>query len=203
MHQDITIRQELPADYHAVEAIVREAFWDWDKKPFPCDEHYLLHKMREETAFIPELSLVAELPGGTIVGQIAYMHSHIVRQDDTLLNTLIFGPISVLPAYQKQGIGAALFRQSCTIAAALGHKAILIYGHPTYYPRLGFQEAAVFGITTHDGRNYPAFMAYELVPNALQGQVGRYIYNPIYDNLPPADVIAYDACFPAKQPAEA
>ena len=203
MHHDMIIRQELPTDYHTVEALVREAFWNWDKKPFPCDEHYLLHKMREEAGFIPELSLVAELPDGSIVGQIAYMHSHIVRTDDVHVNTLIFGPISVLPAYQKQGIGAALFRQSCITAIALGHKAILIYGHPTYYPRLGFQEAAVFGITTHDGRNYPAFMAYELVPDALQGQAGRYIYNPIYDNLPTADVIAYDARFPTKQPVEA
>ena len=100
--QEIVIRNEIKSDYRKVEELTREAFWNLYVPG--CNEHYIVHIMREHKDFISELDLVAELDG-KIVGNVMYTKSYLVDQTGNKKEVLTFGPISVLPEYQRKGIG--------------------------------------------------------------------------------------------------
>ena len=196
----LIIRLERPDEHYAVEEITREAHWDgnWEAEPCVCDTHLLVHRLRQCPAYVPELHHVAELDG-KLVGHIIYAISKIVDDDNNETEVLTFGPLSVLPAYHNQGIGKALIQHSFREAQRLGYRAVLIFGHPDYYPRVGFRRAAEFGITTSDGKNFDPFMAYPLYEGALDGIQGRYYHDPVYDDLTQKDAEIYDKKFPSKE----
>ena len=196
----IHIRQEQPTDHFAVESLTRDAFWPfrWDGLQI-CDEHLLVHRLRKCDAFIPELNLIAELDGKP-AGHIIYTISKVIDDADNAYNMLTFGPLSVHPDYQSRGIGQALMRHSFKIAKDLGHRAVIIFGHPNYYPRVGFYRAAEFGLTTSDGKTFDPFMAYPLYKGALDGIKGRYYLAPIYETLTQEDALEFDKKFPPKAP---
>lgn len=195
--KNLLIRLEEPKDYRAVEEVTRAAFWREDRIKelgIGCCEHYMVHALRQKDG-IKALSFVAELEG-QVVGHIIYSQAHILCPDGKKVTVLNFGPLSVLPTLQKQGIGSSLMTHSLACAKALGYGAILFFGHPTYYPRFGFVEASTFGITTAWGGNFPAFMAQELIPGYLEAITGKYIEAPIYDEeLNKDDAKAYDEAF--------
>ena len=196
----IKIRTETPEDYNAVNELTREAFWRfWEPSRIICDEHYLVHLLRTAPSLVPELDLVAEIDG-SIVGHIIYTESKIVDDAGNEYEMLTFGPLSVLPEYQGKGIGKALMRHSFEEAKRLGYRAVLIYGHPDYYPRAGFRRASEFCITTNEGGNFDAFMVYVLYDGALKGIQGRYYIDPVHYRLTEADVLEYDKRFPHKEP---
>jgi predicted N-acetyltransferase YhbS len=124
---DIILRNETEEDYRNVEELTREAFWNVHVPG--CNEHYLVHIMRESELFIPELDFVAEL-NVKIVGNIMYMHSMITDNDDKMCHVITFGPISVLPKHQNKGIGSKLIEHSMKLARDMGYPAILIYVTP-------------------------------------------------------------------------
>jgi predicted N-acetyltransferase YhbS/uncharacterized protein YdhG (YjbR/CyaY superfamily) len=135
---------------------------------------------------VPELDYVAELDG-SVIGNIMYTRSKIVSDSDGVASneweTLTFGPISVLPKHQRDGVGSALIRKTLADARELGYRAVLIFGHESYYPRFAFKPASEFGITTADGMNFPAFMALPLYDGALDGVHGRLICDDVYTAL--------------------
>ena len=131
---DFLIRPETPADYRAVEALTREAFWNVYRPG--CLEHYLVHRYRGRKGFVPELDLVLEM-GGQLVGHIMYVHAAIHSDSGPLLPVMTFGPISILPEYQRRGLGKALLEDSLARAAALGAKAVCIEGNPAFYGKSG------------------------------------------------------------------
>jgi len=177
----MNIRAETSADYEAVQRLTYQAFSNMQKPGRgETDEHLLVHKMRAIPAFIPALSLVCELDG-RIVGHIAYTKSKIVESNGTEYKVITFGPVSVLPEYQKRGIGAALISRTLEDAKALGYRAVFITGHPEYYPKFGFVSAERFGITLPDGSNMDAFMALPLYEGALDGISGRWVYDPVFE----------------------
>jgi predicted N-acetyltransferase YhbS len=137
--------------------------------------------MRSYPAFVRSLNYVAELDG-KVIGNIMYAKSKIVS-DDGEWETLTFGPVSVLPKFQKDGVGSALIRKTLDIAREMGYLAVLIYGHESYYPRFGLKPADEYGVTTADGKNFPAFMALPLYDGALDGVHGRFILDEVYTNL--------------------
>ncbi|MCL2030614.1 MAG: N-acetyltransferase [Oscillospiraceae bacterium] len=197
---NLHLRLEIPADHYAVEELTREAFWQfWEKDRVICDEHLLVHRLRSCPSFVPELNTVAELEG-RIIGHIIYSKGRIACEDGTNHETLTFGPLSVLPEFQKKGVGTALTRHTLAEAQRLGYRAVLIFGHPEYYPRVGFRRAAEFGITTSDGQTFDAFMACPLYPGALDGLRGRFHLDPVYETLTQADALAFDKRFPPKAP---
>jgi len=197
---NIHIRLETPDDYAEVDELTREAFWAfWEPDRKICDEHLLVHRLRTVSSFVPELDFVAELDGN-IVGHIIYSKSKIVDAAGLEHETLTFGPLSVHPEYQNMGIGKALMLHSFVEAKRLGYRAVLIFGHPDYYPRVGFGRAADFGITASDGKSYDAFMAYPLYDGALDGIRGRYIIDPVYEQLTEEEALAFDKRFPPKVP---
>ena len=124
---DLIIRNEKENDYRAVEELVREAFWNLFVPG--CHEHFILHNLRSSSDFIPELDFVAE-KGGKIIGQIAYSHGIIECKQGEEKEVISFGPVSVLPAFQKQGIGSALIIHTINLARDMGYPAICIYGDP-------------------------------------------------------------------------
>ncbi|MBP7331706.1 MAG: Aminoglycoside N(6')-acetyltransferase type 1 [Firmicutes bacterium ADurb.Bin373] len=163
------IRREHPKDYNAILGLTYEAFLTLD---YPgrkrLDEHFLVSLLRGSEFIIPELCFVVEW-GGEIAGHILYTKSEILRADGTKTRTITFGPLSVLPAYHRQGIGAALVGHSLEKARELGYGAVLITGVPDYYLKLGFKRARQYGLTLPDGTAPDAFMAYELQPGYLSG----------------------------------
>ena len=193
---NIRIRREEKKDWYEVEALTRKAFWRVEKAQqtgIGCDEHYLVHTLRKSHDAVPELNFVAEF-NGMIVGHIIYSKAHVRLTRGGCHAVLNFGPISVLPEYQNQGVGGSLMKYSLREATRLGFGAIIFFGHPTYYPRFGFKEAKEFGITTVTGENYPAFMAIELILGDLEGVIGRYIESPLY-NVNIEKAIEYDTHF--------
>jgi len=178
-----TLRLECKADWTTVEQITYRAFRD--APPTGDDdgnEALLARKLRSRPAFVPELDYVAELDG-KIVGNIMYTQSRIVNDSGNEWETLTFGPVSVLPEYQRQGIGSALIRRTLYKARELGHRAVLIFGYESYYPHFGFKPASEYSITTAEGTNFPAFMALPLYDGALDGISGKLICDEAYSSL--------------------
>jgi predicted N-acetyltransferase YhbS len=191
----LTIRREEPSDFRIVEELTREAFWNHHLPG--CDEHYLVHIMRSSPDFIPALDFVA-LQDNTIVGNIMYTKSAIQEVSGNLFPAITFGPISVLPAYQKQGIGKALIKHSFDEARKLGHKAVIIYGFPSYYSRFGFKSCIKHHITNTDGKFPKAMQVYELEKRCLKHVSGIFLESPIFV-MDPESLVEFDKTFTAKE----
>lgn len=196
---EIKVRVEEERDYRRSEEVARAAFGYPERVKrggIGCPyEHWMVHELRSRDG-IAELNLVAELENGEIVGQISGSRA-TVRKDETETAVLNFGPLSVLPEYQRMGVGKALMRAFVERARTFGFGAILFFGRPEYYPQFGFREAEVYGISTSDGDNFPAFMAMELKEGYLGGaRGGRFFESDIYnDELNRDAVIAFDKEF--------
>ncbi len=109
--------------------------------------------------------------------------------------TITFGPVSVLPAFQNQGIGATLIRHAIVAAEKLGHKVVIIYGYPDYYRRFGFRPGKDFGITDCEGKYPAAMLALELVPGSLQNVTGRFFQTDLFETCPD-ELEVFDKEFP-------
>lgn len=181
---NILIRDEREQDYRRVEEITRAAFAypaRVERGGIGCPyEHWMVHELRKRDG-VQALSLVAQADGiivGHIIGSRAQVRS--AAGDIPVLN---FGPLSVLPEYQRQGVGKALIHALIEKAAKTGFGAILFFGRPEYYPQFGFREAATWGITDSEGENYPAFMGMELIPGYLSpARGGKYYESDIYND---------------------
>lgn len=193
---NLTLRLEKKQDYRAVEALTREAFWNHFVPG--CDEHYLAHTLREAAAFIPELCYVAEVDG-KLAGNIMYAHAHVLLDAGGVLPVLTFGPLSVLPAYQRQGIGRRLVEHTRTLAAEMGHSAIFIYGHPQVYSHMGFEPAERYGIASSENMYHDALQVYVLREGALDAAAGRFIEGDAYAAMDEKDVAAFDSGFPPRE----
>ena len=114
---DITIRQEKKEDHRAVEELVREAFWNVYRPG--CFEHYVIHVLRDDPAFVKELDLVME-QDGRLIGQNMFMETVIRADDGRDIPVLTMGPIGILPEKKRRGYGKMLLDESLRRAAALG-----------------------------------------------------------------------------------
>ena len=191
-----TIRLENESDYRAVENLTREAFWDIYRPG--CFEHLIMNKIRKTPAFVKELCFVACDEKGAIVGNIVYSRARVVNDGGVENEVLCLGPVSVLPSYQKKGIGSMLIRHSIEKARGMGFKSIMLFGSPGYYPRFGFVNAKKYGITTSSGENIDPFMALELYPGALTGINGMYFEDKVFE-VDAREVDEFDKSFPARE----
>ena len=197
---NITFRLEQPQDCYTVEALTREAFWNthWGGERVICDVHLLVNKLRKCSALVPELNVVAILDD-KMVGHIIYSKAKIVCKDGKITEVLTFGPLTVAPNLQGKGIGRKLMEYTFNIARELGYQAVLIFGHPDYYPRVGFRPASEFGITTSEGKSFDPFMAYPLFEGALDGIKGRFYLDDVYESLTQEEVLEFDQKFPPRE----
>jgi len=193
---NIALRLEEEKDYRIVEELTREAFWNVYKPG--CDEHFVLHNLRNSPSFIKELDFVADLDGN-IVGNIVYSKCNVVSDTGKEQEVLTFGPVGVLPAYQGQGIGNLLIRHSMKLAKQLGYKAVIIFGNPAYYQRFGFEAAKKFSISTAEGENFDAFMVKELSEGGLQGISGKLHLDDVFFNIDQDQLEQYDSTFSPRE----
>lgn len=192
---DIKLRPEQPADYHQAENVTREAFWNHYSPG--CNEHYLLHVMRDCPAFVPELDVVA-VHDEKIVGNSVCLKATVKGDNGNEYGVLSLGPISVLPSYQRKGIGGRMIGYTRELAREMGFRAILLCGDPDYYSRQGFVPAETLGIRTADNMYAAALQVCELYEGALSGAKGHYLEDAIYNvDEPPA--AAFDKKFPVKE----
>ncbi len=167
----ISIRPETPSDTKVIEQITIAAF---SGKPYSDQtEHLIITRLREAKALA--LSLVAEM-NGTIVGHIAFSVVKINGEDKQWYG---LGPVSVLPAYHKQGIGSALIKEGLARLRDLGAKGCVLEGNPDYYRRFGFKS---YSNLIYEGT--PAaiyFMAWPFYNEVHDGKVEfhRAFYAPV------------------------
>jgi predicted N-acetyltransferase YhbS len=166
------IRQETAKDFKATEHVVEEAFRTADFTDHT--EHQLVERLRRSSGFIPELSLVAEVEGG-IVGHILFSKIKILGEKDW--DSIALAPVSVIPKYQKLGIGGQLIMKGLERAKELGFNSVIVVGHEKYYPRFGFKKASNWNIRCPFDVPDEVFMAIELVPDGLKGVSGIVEYS--------------------------
>lgn len=185
-------RAEQEADYHAAENMVRRAFWN--KYRPGCDEHYLVHCLRKDAAYVLELSRIAVVDG-RIVGGIWYSKA-TVKTAEGEFEVLTFGPLCVEPEYQGTGVGGRLLRETMQLAKDAGYAGIIIFGEPGYYPKHGFLPCDHYGITTPDGKNFDAFMGIELSKGAFEKmRGGRFFEAKVFEMVPQESVEQFDLNF--------
>ena len=195
---DYTIRLENREDYRSVENLVREAFWNVYRPG--CSEHYVIHVLRDDPAFVKDLDFVLE-KGGELIGQNMFMKTVINTDGGGDLPVLTMGPIGIAPAYKRQGWGKRLLDFSLEKAAALGFGAVLFEGNIGFYGKSGFDYARSFGIRYHDlpeGADDSFFLCKELIPGYLDGVTGVY-QTPRGYYVDERDVEDFDRSFPPKE----
>lgn len=192
------IRPETVQDQNIVETLTREAFWNVYRPG--CVEHYVLHCFRQRPEFIPALNLVLETENG-IIAHIMYSHAEIQCDNGSIVPIVVFGPVSVLPAYQHQGYGSKLIRDSLDRARSLGYGAVAITGNPAYYHRFGFvsgQSRGIFYADMPREADCPFFMMKELQDGYLNGVTGTYS-DPQGYIISDTEVDDFDRSFPPKE----
>ena len=154
----LLIKKEELKDYNDVYNVIKDAFLSAEHSD--GNEHDLVNVLRQSKSFIPELSLVAEIDG-KIVGHILFTKASVGK--DTVL---ALAPLSVLPKFQKKGIGSALVSEGHNIAKKLGYSYSVVLGSEKYYPKFGYIPAVNLGINTPVGVPEINFMAVKLNENA-------------------------------------
>lgn len=192
---NLIIRNEIENDFKAVEVLTREAFWNLYIQG--CDEHYLVHKMRKHPDFISNLDFVAVIDD-KIVGNIMYTKSFLLDESGKRIETITFGPVCVLPEYQKKGIGSALISHSKKIAYDNGHKVIIILGHPHNYCKHGFKVSKDFNISDPDGMYPFGMLVFELEKGVLNGVKAKFYHSDVY-NINENEVDEFDKQFEPRE----
>ncbi len=171
---NVVIRRETARDHRAVENLVREAFWNVYRPG--CLEHFVIHRLRDDPAFVPELDFVME-KDGRLIGQNMFMRAVIRTDDGREIPIMTMGPICVAPELKRQGYGKLLLDHSLERAAALGCGALCFEGNILFYGKSGFTYASDFGIRYHglpEGADASFFLCRELIPGYLNGVRGEY-----------------------------
>jgi len=190
------IRLEKETDYQETENLTREAFWNVYRPG--CFEHYLLHQLRQEKCFIPELNYVIE-EDHKIIAHIAYAKGTLVKSDGTTADSVLFGPVSVRPDYQKKGYGSALIAYTLNEAAKMGIPTVVITGNPQYYQRFGFEPAMRHGIQLAGARtDFPFFMVKILDDKKAKTFTGIH-HDPACYDVDEKEVDSFDSRFPKKE----
>ncbi len=195
MDKDITIRLEEEKDYRNVETLVRESFWNVYRPG--CSEHYVLHVLRDDPAFVKELDFVMEKEG-RLIGQNMFMRTVIGADDGRTVDVLTMGPICIAPELKRQGYGKLLLDYCLEKAAGMGFGAVLFEGNIDFYSKCGFDYARKFGIRYHDlpeGSDDSFFLCRELKPGYLGGVTGVY-QTPQGYYVDEAEVQEFDKAFP-------
>ncbi len=198
MNCDYLIRSEKKEDQRKVENLIRESFWNVYRPG--CSEHYVMHVLRDDPAFIKELDFVMERDG-QLIGQNMFMKTVINADDGRTVPVLTMGPICIAPELKRKGYGKKLLDHSLEKAASLGYGAVLFEGNIGFYGKSGFDYARNFRIRYHDlpeGADDSFFLCRELIKGYLDGVTGVY-QTPKGYYVDDSDVEEFDKGFPPKQ----
>lgn len=168
------IRLEEEKDYFETENLTREAFWNVYREG--CFEHLIIHNLRKDKSFVKELDYCIEIDN-KIIANIVYAKGKLKLENGNIREILIFGPVSVLPKYQKKGYGEKLINYTIEKAKELGFDAIVIMGNPNYYKKFGFESCSKYKIY-YEGldknEEAPFFMIKILNDNNIENLKGIY-----------------------------
>ena len=195
---EYTIRLEKEEDYRAVENLVRESFWNVYRPG--CSEHYVIHVLRDDPAFVKELDFVME-QDGRLIGQNMFVKTIIESDNGRTIPVLTMGPIGITPELKRKGYGKALLDYSLEKATEMGFGAVLFEGNIDFYGKSGFTYAREFGIRYHDlpdGADDSFFLCKELIPGYLHDVTGVY-QTPQGYYVKDEDVDEFDKGFPPKE----
>lgn len=163
------IRKVMENDFADVYNVVKEAFSSAEHTD--GNEHNLVNALRAGDAYIPELSLLAEVDG-KIIGHIMFSKIKIGNSIEVAL-----APLSVLPEYQNRGVGTKLVKAAHDIARQLGYHYSVVLGSEEYYPRFGYIPASKVGIKAPFEVSEENYMVFEL--NSLDNKIeGTVQYSP-------------------------
>jgi putative acetyltransferase len=167
---DLQVRPETDLDFDIIRRVNRLAFGQED-------EGHLVDALRAG-GFLT-LSMVAELDG-KVVAHVSFSELKIITGEQTTA-AISLAPASVLPEYQRQGIGTQLIQAALERCRDDGNQIAIVVGHPNYYPRFGFSAELARPLDSPYAGD--AFMALELVPGALDGVTGRVEFAPPFDAM--------------------
>ena len=193
-----TIRLEEKKDYREVENLVRESFWNVYRPG--CSEHYVIHVLRDDPAFVSELDFVME-QDGRLIGQNMFMKTVIEADDGREIPVLTMGPIGITPELKRKGYGKELLDYCLEKATEMGFGAVLFEGNIGFYSHCGFDYASKFGIRYHDlpeDADSSFFLCRELIPGYLDDVTGVY-QTPQGYYVKDEDVEEFDRQFPPKE----
>ena len=165
------IRDESLGDYRVVEELYLEAF------DTPAEAR-LLSSLRFRAT--PLVSLIIE-EGMRLVGHI--MFTPVTLNGSAELNLMGLAPMAVIPDRQRCGFGSALVEEGLIRCQMLDCGAVVVLGHPEFYPRFGFRPAAELGINCEYDVPADVFMALELAPGYLENRGGSISYHPSFNQI--------------------
>lgn len=195
---DCIIRLERKEDHREVENLIREAFWNVYRPG--CLEHFVIHQLRNDLAFVPELDLVMELDGH-IIGQTMFMRAVICADDGREIPIMTMGPICIHPDLKRQGLGKLLLDRALELARQMGCGALCFEGNIDFYGKSGFTYGSHFGLRYQglpEEADASFFLCKELIPGYLEGITGEY-GPPLGYLVEESDAEAFDRTFPPKE----
>lgn len=195
---DYTIRLERKEDYSETEALVRDSFWNVYRPG--CLEHYVLHTLRDNPDFVPELDFVME-QDGQLIGQNVFVRTAIKTNDGGMPPIMTMGPICIRTDLKRKGYGKILLDYSLEQASALDCGAMCFEGNIAFYGKSGFTYAREYGIRYKglpEGEDGSFFLCKELIPGYLKGITGVYASHAGY-LVDEGEAEAFDALFLPKE----
>lgn len=165
------VRAENEDDLQAIRAVNQSAF----ETP---SEANLVDALRKQAQ--PVVSLVAE-EDRQVVGHIMFSPVSLSGHPD--FKVMGLAPMAVAPAHQNKGIGSALVKAGLDQCKQMGFSAVVVLGHPTYYPRFGFSQASKFCIDSEYDVPDEVFMAMELMPEALSEKSGKVRFHNAFSDV--------------------
>lgn len=198
MNKNIVIRLEKKEERREVENLVREGFWNVYRPG--CLEHFVLHELRNDADFVPQLDLVMLLDG-RIIGQNVFVRAAIKSDSGEDLPIMTMGPICIAPEFKRQGYGKILLDYSLERAKEMGCGAVWFEGSIGFYGKSGFTYASEFGIRYHglpEGADSSFFLCKELAAGYLDGVTGEYS-TPAGYFVDEAAAEEFDKRFPPKE----
>lgn len=194
----LTIRLEKKEEQREVENLIRESFWNVYRPG--CYEHYVMHTLRDDPAFVKQLNFVME-KDGKLIGQNMFMRTIIKADNGSEIPVLTMGPICITPELKRQGYGKKLLDYSLEKAKEMGFGAVLFEGNIDFYGKSGFDCAHNFGIRYNDwpeDEDASFFLCKELRVGYLDGVLGSY-RTPQGYYVKDEDVNEFDKEFPPKE----
>ncbi len=198
MDTDYLIRLERADEQREVENLIRESFWNVYRPG--CSEHYVIHVLRNDPAFVKELNFVME-KDGTLIGQNMFMKTVIEADNGEVIPVLTMGPICITPELKRKGYGKKLLDYSLMKATEMGFGAVLFEGNIGFYGKSGFTYSSNFGIRYHDlpeDADASFFLCRELILGYLDGITGVY-QTPAGYYVKNDEVEEFDSQFPPKE----
>lgn len=196
--ENCVIRLEKKEERREVENLVRRSFWNVYRPG--CLEHYVLHTLRDDPSFVPELDFVL-IKDGEIIGQNIFVRAVINGDDGREIPIMTMGPICIASEYKRQGYGKFLLDYSLEQAAKFGCGAVCFEGNIDFYGKSGFDFASKFGIRYHglpEGEDASFFVLKELKEGYLDGVTGEYAAPDGYF-VDEAAAEEFDRGFPQKE----